>query len=183
MDLLTCFAFDFFHDGTIDQLKFSTDLRTISWRVPVTWIRPPEQRREQGLLWSNFRCSFEDVVWFHVECDRQDGIDPLQDMRMPVEFRSSEIDTLETELKFYRGNFRSYLRKNEATLHSLLIELAPGPGRLGLIFRRVSVIPEEPLAWEQLVASGQYQIPWCYPPDKLSAEVSRLEAQLNSPAA
>lgn len=121
-------------------------------------------------------------MWFQAECERLDGIDPLRDMRMPVEFRSSEIDTLEGELEFYRRNFRVYLREQEATLHSSLIELAPGPGRLGLIFRRVSVTPEEPLAWEQLVGSGQYQIPWCYPPgDRLNAEVKRLEVQLNSP--
>ena len=123
-------------------------------------------------------------MWFHGECERRDGIDPMRNMRMPVDFRSSEIDTLERELKYYRRNFSAYLRENEATLHSLLIELAPGPGRLGLIFRRVSVTPEEPLAWEQLVASRQYQIPWCYPPgERLDAEVARLEQKLNSPAA
>jgi hypothetical protein len=183
-DLLTYFGLDFFHDGQIDQVKFSTDLRTVSWRVPVTWISPPEHRREQGLLWANFRCCFEDVVWFQAECERLDGADPLRDMRIPAEFRSSEIDTLANELKFYRRNLRGYLREHESRLHSLLIELAPGLGHLGLVFRRVSVTPEEPLAWEQLVASGQYQIPWCYPPiDRLGAEVARLEEKLNSPAA
>lgn len=150
----------------------------------MTWIAPPEQRRERGLLWANFRCRFEDVVWFHTDCERMKGIDPLREMRMPVEFRSSEIDTLERELKFYRRNFRSHLREHEATLHSLVIELAPGVGQVGLIFRRVGVIPEEPLAWEQLVASGQYRIPWCYPPvERLNEQVSKLEAKLNSPAA
>jgi hypothetical protein len=105
-------------------------------------------------------------------------------MRIPVEFRSSEIDTLESELRRYRRDFRAYLRENEATFHSLLIELAPGLGSLGLIFRRVNVTPEEPLAWEQLVAGGQYQIPWCHPPiERLSAEVASLEEKLNSPAA
>ena len=181
-DLLRYFAFDFFHDGEIAEITFSPDLRTLEWRIQTTWLQPKDTRRRKarGYSWGWFRCSFEDVVWFASGAERVDRLnDPLARRGSRTTLLSSEIETLDNELTFFRHNFRSYLRARAATLHSLLIDLEPSQGRLAIIFRHLSVLPEEPLAWEQVVSSGEYDIPWCEPPGaRLAAAIAEATKQI-----
>jgi hypothetical protein len=172
-DLIRYFAFDFFHDGEIVDIAFSPDLRTLEWRIQTTWLQPKDatRRTTRGYSWTWFKCVFEDVVWFGSTAERVDRLnDPLTRRHATTTLGSSEIDTLDGDLERLRHNHRFYLRSREATFHSLLIDLHPSQGRLGIIFRNLSVLPEEPLAWEQVVVSGEYDIPWCEPANRCLAE-------------
>jgi hypothetical protein len=138
-DLPKFFALDFFHDGPMEELRFSQQGRTFNMRI--------QARRIDG-WWAWFRCEFRDVVWFSWTTERRDRAnDPLADIRHDLEYRYAEVDTLEEQLAFYRRNFESHLEEHGKRFHSLLIELAP-TGMMGLVFAQAVVWPEEPLAWE-----------------------------------
>jgi hypothetical protein len=149
-DLPKYFALGLFHDGPIDELRFSPDGLTLHMRVQARCLGEP--------WWAWFRCEFKDVVWFSMATERGDRLnDPLGD-RPQLEYRYAEIDTLQEELAWYRKSYQSYLRQSKKSLHSLLIDLSPPPRMMGLVFTRVDVLPEEPLAWEWARASGKFPL-------------------------
>ena len=149
-DLYRYFGWDPFHDGPIERLRLSNDAQSLSFRVMHPYIR--HQRDESTYAW--FRCVFRGVSWFHMTAERVDRYnDPLaaagQRPVEGIEFNVSEINTLEEQIARARRLWRR-------PAYSLVIDTFPSHRRLGIVFQHVSVEPLEPVAWELMVRSGEW---------------------------
>lgn len=69
----------------------------------------------------------------------------------PIQFDVSEINTLEDEIARARELWRR-------PSYSLLIDTFPGRRVIGVVFQQVIVQPEEPVAWELMLQSGEWDI-------------------------
>jgi len=148
-DLYEFFGWDFFHDGQIEEPRFSSDFKTISFRV----MSPSIPHRAGGNTYAWFRCEFEGVVWFHLATERIDELDdPMAKGNRRIEFNVSEINTLTEQIEFYQ---RLYGRP----YYSLAIETFPAHRVIGFVFERVNVLAEEPLAFALIRRSGDYDVP------------------------
>ncbi len=157
-ELFTYFANDFFHDGPIEQIQISPERQEVSFRIQATWIVPKdtEEQRQVGTVAAWFRCVFYDVVWCSLGTVPFARCNPFRSGDGEDEYLYSEINTLTDHLRRYRQAYRRHLRETERDFRSLTIVLGREGRMFALVFTRLAVIAEEPIAWSQLVTSGAY---------------------------
>ena len=163
-ELFTYFANDFFHDGPIERIRIKPDRQEVSFRIQASWIVPKDadEERQVGTVAAWFRCVFYDVVWYSLGTVPFARCDPFQGGGGEDEYLYSEINTLTSHLRQYRHAYRRYLRETERDFRSLTVMLGRQGRMLALVFTRLEVIAEEPIAWSRLVTrdadnTGLYQ--------------------------
>jgi len=140
-DLLLYFGYDFFHDGDIRSLALANQGQDLHLDL-TAWIETTDD--DAGLPDEvNFQARFIDVVWFEVcrESGHESGIS---------EFLYSEIDGMTARIA-------EASETNGSTFHSLLIEC--DEGWISLVFRTVSVVPDDAVLWARVLRSPHAVMP------------------------
>jgi len=151
-DLWDFFANDVFHDGEMEDFRFSDDFHELSFRIAC----PNYQIKEKGKwkyvapVW--FKCSFSDVYYFNLAVERVNRMnDPLSLKERNVIYLYSEINTLFDEIKKAEKEYKEEFR-------SLIIQTNPSERYISMVFTNLSVLPEEPLAYQLAKESYRIQI-------------------------
>lgn len=148
-DLWSFFATDFFHDGQIQNIQFSTDMRNLFFRIACPNIKRNNNYIEP--IW--FTCLFEGVVNFQMEVLKvDDHNNPLVENEN-VLFLESEINTLTEELEKYNNIYKD-------EFFSIIIKTLPIQRDFSIIFRTLTVSPIEPVAFEIIKQDKNYEIPF-----------------------
>ncbi len=152
-DLLTYFGNDFFHDGNIENFRISDDFKTISFRILCPNIRKHKDRDDWDYVNAWFKVTFQDVAAFKFESYRIDKLNnPLSRSECCVQFMGSEINSLKKEIQYFEKVYKQKFK-------SLIIDTLPTYRTLEIVFSEISVEAEESLAFSQLLANENYDIP------------------------
>jgi len=148
-DLWKFFTWDFFHDGTINSIKFHPDLRTVAIHLNCPNIRSNEDDGKFNYVNAGFICTFKNVVHFSLkdsaptEWRAQSG--------GPSTFLSSEINTaIPDNLSSGSEDFYSLIIETLGTDAQLWIEL---------VFSQVNVVPKEPAAFAIMEKDNRFHVP------------------------
>ena len=152
-DLLRYFGTDFFHDGVIESIDFDSSMKNLTMIIEATNIR--NKTTNSYINGVKFKIYFKNVCCFDVKAKRLNKLNnPLDenDLSHHVDFYMSEVGTLMNEIAGFSKNFK---RK----MQSLIIQTSPFDRSISLIFEDVLVAPLEPLAFELIESSQNYNIP------------------------
>ena len=148
------FGLDFFHDGYIQDLKFSNELKNLTFRIDCPNILKfdfkKRKYKNQSGVW--VRCEFSEVAYFEMETPRTKRGGPLFEKVNQQEYLYSEIDSLKEKIRFFE---RNYGKK----FHSLMISLCPFKRYMSIIFHDVKVVPENPKFFQKLLKGKEYYLP------------------------
>ena len=154
-DLWKYFADGFFHDGTMEDFKFTDDLKNLTFRICcpniVEFYGKPEKWKYRNIM---FRCQFTNLAYFTIATKNHGQInDPLFSRHSPpMMYRDGEINTLGPQIEFYKKNYR----KN---FYSLILELMPFERWAYLVFEGVKVVLERPSAFRKLLSHRDIFVP------------------------
>lgn len=149
-DLWSFFTTDFFHDGQILDIQFSTDIHNLALRIAC----PNIKRNDNYIEPIRFTCLFEGVVGFQMEALKVDDYnDPLAENEVDVLFLDSEINTLTEEIEKYNNLYTD-------EFFSIIIKTLPIQRDFSVIFRALTVTPIEPLAFELIKHDKNFEIPF-----------------------
>jgi hypothetical protein len=152
-DLWKFFCQDFFHDGGIESIQITADLKNIVMRLGCPNIKRFLSNGDFEYVSATFECTFHNIVNLHME-DRT-AVEWGDLTETPAMFLHAEINT-------------SPLLKTldvEDKPYSLLIEMLSGDNIIWLeiVFSQVDVVPDEPLAFSLMEADPNYEVPtYCH---------------------
>jgi len=135
-DLIDYFGFDFFHDGKIEDINIINVFKEVAFKIYSPNLKLFDEDGDFSYVYANFKLHFYNVPWFSSEIH----IDRKQDSE--ITYLYSEINTLKEQIAFCRKDDRRPYK-------SLLMQTTHG--FIGLVFERIWVEPEEPLALELLL--------------------------------
>ncbi|HEY6873935.1 MAG TPA: hypothetical protein VI298_14515 [Geobacteraceae bacterium] len=141
------FYWDFFHDGVIENIKFSPDLSEASFEIWCPNIKRYVTEQDYEYVNAKFICTFQSLKWFVLESDE----DESATSGGKAYFLSSEINTLDDQMKKYS------VPEDEYEMSSLIIEL--DSGYMSLVFWSMRVEAVEPLAFSLMLSDKQHEVP------------------------
>jgi hypothetical protein len=152
--LVEYFAVDFFHDGKIEKLRFSDDMKTFSFRVSgenIKRFRNDGEFDYVDSVW--FNCTFYNVVQFFIQAKKMDKLnDPISVKEKVVIFLQSEINTLDKQIKFAETKWRM-------KFNSLIIKTLPVERDFSIVFSSIKVEAENKSLFAKLKKSKEIRFP------------------------
>lgn len=159
-DLWSFFAADFFHDGVIDRVSISHDMRSVSLRVSCPNIKRKAVNNACPYLnpiW--FNCHFEAVAGFRMETWKHDDLNnPLSLSERTVVYLEAEINSLEEDIEEKGDLF-------DKEFCSLIIKTLPADRYIVILFESLRVEPEEPATFEMIRQDRGFEVPLFKPPE------------------
>jgi hypothetical protein len=156
-DLWAFFATDFFHDGIMEAFQFSQDMKRLSFRIscPNIKVNRGDSWKYINPIW--FTCRFEEIVSIQMEILKKDECnDPLAVTEKNVKYLESEINTLAGQIEKYNIMYQDEYQEE---FQSIIIKTLPCQRNISLIFRSLSVEPDEALAFELMKGNSAFEIP------------------------
>jgi len=157
-DLWEFFAWDFFHDGTIEKFELGPDLRTLSLHLDCPNIRSYDQSGSYKYVSIDFVCTFKNVIHFSIS---DSGPTIWSDhLGRSSTFLYSEINTAIPD------GLPNDEDSDSPEFYSLIIEIL-GESKtiwVDLVFSQVNVLPKEPAAFAIMEADPKFHVP-TYRPD------------------
>ncbi|MDP4267997.1 MAG: hypothetical protein Q8880_11250 [Bacteroidota bacterium] len=152
-DLFMYFGKWFFHDGKIENMYFSEDMKNLTMRISCPNIERVTGKPHcyAGAIW--FTCTFEGIVNYQFDVRKIDEYnEPLYSMGTRVLFDQCEINTLTESIE-------KYSKMYDETFNSIIVKTIPGQRDFSMVFQNVSVTPDEPLAFELMKRDDSFKIP------------------------
>ncbi len=150
-DLWKFFYWDFFHDGIIENISISHDLKTVTIKIKATDIKRQLPNGDYEYINAAFICTFENVIHFEMKNTSPSRWIPGQTQW--ATFLYAEINTFPNLNKL----------KGKDKFYSLLIELVLGVNDdqiwMELVFSQVNVEAEEPLAFSLMESDPKFEVP------------------------
>jgi hypothetical protein len=148
-DLWKFFYWDFFHDGSIESISISNDLKTVAMRIIAPNIKRFLSKGDFEYINAPFVCTFQNVVHFEIK-DASPG-EWFPSQTNWATFLYAEINTFPNLNKW----------KGEDEFYSLLIEFLVGDDTtwMELVFSQVNVEAEEPLAFSLMESDPKFEVP------------------------
>lgn len=147
-DLWRYFYWDFFHDGSVENISFSSGLREVSFEIECPNIKRKLTEHDYEYVNAKFICRFLGVRWFALEHDVEE--ESIQECR--AYFLSSEINSLDEFIEKYSDHEDDY-----GEMSSLIIEL--NSGFMDIVFRTMRVEAVEPLAFSLMLTDVHHDVP------------------------
>lgn len=160
-DLWRFFGWDFFHDGIIERIGLAKDFRDLEARIVCPNIEARQADGDFDYLNVGFTCRFQGVVFFQMDSDDEDLSEAdlsIQDLQ----YQYAEADTLTERMKEaqlrWRGSGEDEAEDEKPEFHSLII-MTDQAISISLVFQSLMVEPDEPIAFELMLRSGDFKVP------------------------
>jgi hypothetical protein len=155
-DLLQYFGTDFFHDGTIESICYTTHHNDVEMTIWGPNIKFWKRNQEYEYINCKFHVVFTNVVMFDMHVEKYDSYnDPLHYGPQTVQYLSGEINSLAKEIDEYNTMYKD----DDLQFHSLIFETLPCERWYRLVFSDIRVWAEEEVAFEMMTRDPRYEIP------------------------
>lgn len=161
-DLWRFFASDFFHDGAIRAVGLARNFRDVELRIECPNIRARLAGGAVRPVQAAFTCRFHLVDFFQIDNDEERDLSSASWDLPRLACLFCEIDTLAERIEAARQRWldraEAGARRETPDFHSLIL-MTDQSQTISLVFHRLEVIPDEPLAFELMLKSPDHLVP------------------------